>query len=47
MITLITKWLSLLEIDLATQIQIWNEAVCISHSWKNMKQTILPKDIGK
>ena len=50
-VTLISSWLSSLEIDRATRVQILDNAVCISHGanilGKYLNPTILPQDIGK
>ena len=48
---LVVQWLSLKETDTATQVQILDEAVCISHtvntSGKGMNSTIFPPGMGK
>ena len=44
-------WLSSLKMDMATHIQILDEADCISHSTNNlgkdMNPTVLPPAVGK
>ena len=44
---LVAQWLSSLEVKLATQVQLLNEAVCISRIANIIEANILEKDMNQ